>query len=267
MTQRRFIQSQIQCSTDGSRGRDGTVCDLDNLSMAVCSPSPCCCLLFAKYVKTFFFSGCNTNSSKTWGILQQFKAAILQILGQYGPKLALQNFVLKVIFAGGQLAANIIVGHKLRMLFRWTFGENPRMAPPDLLQSCLSRYQLTIDLCSGGGGALQWPAILTCLCLHSPPIKQTALLSACQSAWKNLTLRLSKELHPFISAYLNHGDFEFHAQFAGCPESWKILGRKMLASVVLAATGILSTANAAPQLFGPSPSIPSRTSAVPAPRW
>merc|ERR1712212_789790 len=40
----------------------------------------------------------------------------------------------------------------------------------------------------------------------------------------------------------------------------------MLASVVLAATGILSTVNAAPQLFGPSPSIPSRTSAVSAPR-
>merc|ERR1712183_369189 len=53
---------------------------------------------------------------------------------------------------------------------------------------------------------------------------------------------------------------------SGCPESWKILGRKMLASVVLAATGILSTVNAAPQLFGPSPSIPSRTSAVSAPR-
>merc|ERR1712212_1057542 len=53
---------------------------------------------------------------------------------------------------------------------------------------------------------------------------------------------------------------------SGCPKCWKILGRKMLASVVLAATGILSTVNAAPQLFGPSPSIPSRTSAVSAPR-
>merc|ERR1711874_437171 len=53
---------------------------------------------------------------------------------------------------------------------------------------------------------------------------------------------------------------------SGCPKCWKILGRIMLASVVLAATGILSTVNAAPQLFGPSPSIPSRTSAVSAPR-
>merc|ERR1711935_989764 len=52
---------------------------------------------------------------------------------------------------------------------------------------------------------------------------------------------------------------------SGCPKSWKILG-KMFASVVLAATGLLATANAAPQLFGPSPSRPSRISAVSAPR-
>merc|ERR1712021_184362 len=58
-----------------------------------------------------------------------------------------------------------------------------------------------------------------------------------QSAWKNLTLRLSKVLED--------------------PR------HKMLASVVLAATGLLATANAAPQLFGPSP---SSFSAVSAPR-
>merc|ERR1711990_449123 len=43
---------------------------------------------------------------------------------------------------------------------------------------------------------------------------------------------------------------------SGCPQSWKIRCT-MFASVVLAATGLLATANAAPQLFGPSPSIPS----------
>merc|ERR1712088_237339 len=53
---------------------------------------------------------------------------------------------------------------------------------------------------------------------------------------------------------------------SGCPESWKILGTMQLASVVLAASVLLATTNAAPQLFGPSPSIPSRTSAVSAPR-
>merc|ERR1712088_334616 len=41
---------------------------------------------------------------------------------------------------------------------------------------------------------------------------------------------------------------------SGCPQSWKIRCT-MFASVVLAA--LLATANAAPQLFGPSPSIPS----------
>jgi len=42
----------------------------------------------------------------------------------------------------------------------------------------------------------------------------------------------------------------------------------MFASVVLAASGLLlaSNVNASPQLFGPSPSIPSRSSAVSAPR-
>merc|ERR1712083_663671 len=55
---------------------------------------------------------------------------------------------------------------------------------------------------------------------------------------------------------------------SGCPKSWKILGIRMFASVVLAASGLLlaSNVNASPQLFGPSPSIPSRTSAVSAPR-
>merc|ERR1712212_985702 len=55
---------------------------------------------------------------------------------------------------------------------------------------------------------------------------------------------------------------------SGCPKSWKILGIRMLASVVLTASGLLlaSNVNASPQLFGPSPSIPSRTSAVSAPR-
>merc|ERR1712212_160309 len=55
---------------------------------------------------------------------------------------------------------------------------------------------------------------------------------------------------------------------SGCPKSWKILGIRMLASVVLAASGLLlaTNVNASPQLFGPSPSIPSRTSAVSAPR-
>merc|ERR1711981_441362 len=53
---------------------------------------------------------------------------------------------------------------------------------------------------------------------------------------------------------------------SGCPKCWNILGRIMFALVALAATGILSTVNAAPQLFGPSPSIPSRTAAVSAPR-
>merc|ERR1712210_339318 len=43
---------------------------------------------------------------------------------------------------------------------------------------------------------------------------------------------------------------------SGCPQSWKIRCT-MFASVVLAATTLLATANAAPQLFGPSPSIPS----------
>merc|ERR1711863_241580 len=41
---------------------------------------------------------------------------------------------------------------------------------------------------------------------------------------------------------------------SGCPQSWKIRCT-MFASVVLAA--LLATANAAPQLFGPSPSSPS----------
>merc|ERR1712233_133680 len=53
---------------------------------------------------------------------------------------------------------------------------------------------------------------------------------------------------------------------SGCPKSWKILGIRMqLASVVL---GLLAgSVNAAPQLFGPSPSTSfSTTSAVSAPR-
>merc|ERR1712130_570788 len=53
---------------------------------------------------------------------------------------------------------------------------------------------------------------------------------------------------------------------SGCPKSWKILGIRMqLASVIL---GLLaSSVNAAPQLFGPSPStFFSTTSAVSAPR-
>merc|ERR1712025_11163 len=54
---------------------------------------------------------------------------------------------------------------------------------------------------------------------------------------------------------------------SGCPKSWKILGIRMqLASVVL---GLLasSSVNAAPQLFGPSPSTSfTTTSAVSAPR-
>merc|ERR1712210_327884 len=53
---------------------------------------------------------------------------------------------------------------------------------------------------------------------------------------------------------------------SGCPESWKILGTMQLASVVLAASVLLATTNAAPQLFGPSPSAPFTTSAVSAPR-
>jgi len=55
---------------------------------------------------------------------------------------------------------------------------------------------------------------------------------------------------------------------SGCPKSWKIRGIRMFASVVLAASGLLlaTNVNASPQLFGPSPSIPSRTSAVSAPR-
>merc|ERR1712226_407546 len=53
---------------------------------------------------------------------------------------------------------------------------------------------------------------------------------------------------------------------SGCPKSWKILGIRMqLASVVL---GLLAgSVNAAPQLFGPSPSTSfTTTSAVSAPR-
>merc|ERR1739840_93671 len=44
---------------------------------------------------------------------------------------------------------------------------------------------------------------------------------------------------------------------SGCPESWKILGTMQLASVVLAASVLLAATNAAPQLFGPSPSAAS----------
>merc|ERR1712086_65889 len=53
---------------------------------------------------------------------------------------------------------------------------------------------------------------------------------------------------------------------SGCPKSWKILGIMKLASVVLAASGLLASVNAAPQLFGPSPSTPFSASAVSAPR-
>merc|ERR1712001_115806 len=51
---------------------------------------------------------------------------------------------------------------------------------------------------------------------------------------------------------------------SGCPKSWKILGTMQFASVVLAASGLLASVNAAPQLFGPSPS--TSTSAASAPR-
>merc|ERR1712001_175977 len=53
---------------------------------------------------------------------------------------------------------------------------------------------------------------------------------------------------------------------SGCPKSWKILGTMQFASVVLAASGLLASINAAPQLFGPSPSTPFSTSAASAPR-
>merc|ERR1712130_584036 len=53
---------------------------------------------------------------------------------------------------------------------------------------------------------------------------------------------------------------------SGCPKVLEDPWHKMLASVVLAATGLLATVDAAPQLFGPSPSTPSRISAVSAPR-
>merc|ERR1712210_239652 len=51
---------------------------------------------------------------------------------------------------------------------------------------------------------------------------------------------------------------------SGCPKSWKILGTMQFASVVLAVSGLLASVNAAPQLFGPSPS--TSTSAASAPR-
>merc|ERR1712037_123625 len=51
---------------------------------------------------------------------------------------------------------------------------------------------------------------------------------------------------------------------SGCPKSWKILGTMQFALVVLAVSGLLASVNAAPQLFGPSPS--TSTSAASAPR-
>merc|ERR1712037_615747 len=51
---------------------------------------------------------------------------------------------------------------------------------------------------------------------------------------------------------------------SGCPKSWKILGTMQFALVVLAVSGLLASVNAAPQLFGPSPS--TSTSAASGPR-
>ena len=96
------------------------------------------------------------------------------------------------------------------------------------------------------------------MCPLSRPIKETESLG--------VSVRLEEPYTQVVQRTPPFHSFVSPSQFAGCPKSWKILGTMQFASVVLAASGLLASINAAPQLFGPSPSAPFTTSAVSAPR-